>query len=106
VVISRDEATAAAAMEVLAKSTGAEARRCASAALVSLGIDPDAALAQVRERAALLGVAGPLTKAVAAGVSVRVPMDAGGTVALDNMSRAEAVGLYVALEDALGGRRA
>ena len=96
----RDEATAAAAVEVLRKSSSGEARRCASAALEGLGIDPYAALAEAGRPP---GVAGPLRKAAAADVSVRVPMDSGGTVALD-MSRGEAVGLAVALQDAMTGR--
>jgi hypothetical protein len=102
-VIGRDAATAAAALEVLAKSTSGEARRLASAALVGLGIDPDAAIARARGRGPAPGACGPLAKAGAAAVHARVWLDGGGTVSLD-MSRGEAVSLWASLEDALGGR--
>jgi hypothetical protein len=61
-VNARDEATAAAAVEVLLKSSGSEARRCASAALASLGVDEFAALARAREaaEARCSGASGPL----------------------------------------------
>jgi hypothetical protein len=103
----RDEATAAAAVEVLLQSAGGEARRCATAALEGLGIDPYSALAEAREaaKARCSGASGPLRKDAgpAGAVRVRAPMDAGGVLALE-MSRTEAAGLAVVLQDAMTGR--
>ena len=45
----RDQAAADAAVQVLLKSSSAEMRRCASAALASLGIDEHTALVDARE---------------------------------------------------------
>jgi hypothetical protein len=107
-VRARDEATAAAAVEVLRKSSSGEARRYAAAALEGLGIDPYSALAVAREAAAARcsGVPGPLRKDAgpAGAVRVRAAMDGGGTLSLE-MSPREANALVCGVFDALGGRR-
>jgi hypothetical protein len=103
----RDQADAAAAVQVLLKSTGAEARRCASATLAGLGVDEYTVLAEAQAAMAVTGTPGPLSKAASrpGEITLRVPMDAGGTLTLQ-ASPAEANALVCAAFDALGGRRA
>jgi hypothetical protein len=103
-VSARDAGLYEAALDVLRKGTSAEARRAALVYLGERGVDEGTALAEA-SRPLPQGQPGPLRKTMAADVSVRVPMDAGGSVALE-MSRAEANGFVCAVFDALGGRRA
>ena len=103
----RDEATAAAAVEVLAKSSSAEARRCASAALEGLGIDPYAALAQARERSRSSGVPGPLRKDAGGPGGVVVSRElAGGRKLTLEMAPDEALDFVSAVQAAMYGRGA
>ena len=100
--MSRDSGLYEAALDVLRKSSSAEARRTALAYLGERGVDEGAALV---EAARCSGAPGPLRKDAgpAGAVQVRAAMDGGGTLSLD-LSRAEGVDLFVALQDAMTGR--
>ena len=102
----RDEAVAKAAVETLLRpGAGYEVRRCASAALASLGVDEYVALADAREARKATGTPGPLRKDAGSGggITVHAPMGKDSTLRLD-MTPAEATSLVNAVFDALGGR--
>ena len=102
--MSRDSGLYEAALDVLRKSSSAEARRTALAYLGERGVDEGAALAEAARRS---GAPGPLRKDAcpAGAVQVRAAMDGGGTLSLE-LSPGEANALVCAVFGALGGRRA